>query len=114
LNENSNGGFSLEVSREAGKIGGKNQSREDKVRGGKIGNREGKSTGGKIGGKNGSRDDKVRAGRNGNREGKSSGGKISSSQKWKCLVTGFVTNPGNLTRYQRAKGIDTNQRIRVK
>ena len=137
LNENSVGGFSLDAnskggknqSREdkvrAGKIGGKNGSREDKVRagksgsredkarGGKIGNREGKSRGGKIGGKNGSREDKVRAGKNGNRGGKSRGGKTTTSQKWKCLVTGFVTNPGNLTRYQRARGINTNQRIRI-
>ena len=113
LNENSVGGFSLDASSKGGKIGGKNQSREDKARGGKIGNREGKSRGGKIGGKNGSREDKVRAGKNGNREGKSSGGKTTTSQKWKCLVTGFVTNPGNLTRYQRARGINTNQRIRI-
>jgi hypothetical protein len=36
-----------------------------------------------------------------------------NSQKWKCLETGFITNPGNLTQYQRARGIDTSKRIRV-
>jgi hypothetical protein len=41
------------------------------------------------------------------------GGKKSSSQKWKCLETGFITNPGNLTKYQRARGIDTSKRVRI-
>ena len=41
------------------------------------------------------------------------GGKASASQRWKCLETGFITNPGNLTQYQRARGIDTSQRVRV-
>jgi hypothetical protein len=37
----------------------------------------------------------------------------SSYQKWKCLETGFITNAGNLTKYQKARGIDTSQRIRL-
>jgi hypothetical protein len=41
------------------------------------------------------------------------GGKISGNQKWKCLETGFTTNAGNLTKYQRARGIDTSKRIRL-
>ena len=41
------------------------------------------------------------------------GGKAVSSQKWMCLETGFVTNAGNLTKYQRARGIDTSKRKRV-
>ncbi len=41
------------------------------------------------------------------------GGKMSCSQKWKCLETGFVSNAGNLAKYQRARGIDTSKRIRV-
>lgn len=40
-------------------------------------------------------------------------GKISCSQKWQCLETGFVTNPGNLTKYQKARGIDVAKRIRI-
>ncbi len=101
LNEHSNGGFSLAASSK----GGQTQSREDKVKGGKNGNREGKSRGGKIGGKIG------------NREGKSRGGKIGAkelnSQKWKCLVTGHISNPGALSRYQKARGIDTSLREKV-
>jgi hypothetical protein len=36
-----------------------------------------------------------------------------NSQKWMCLVTGHVSNPGSLTRYQKARGIDTKMRIRL-
>jgi hypothetical protein len=45
--------------------------------------------------------------------GGSKGGKKSSSQKWKCLETGYVSNSGALSRYQRARGIDTSKRIRL-
>jgi hypothetical protein len=41
------------------------------------------------------------------------GAKTTNSQKWKCLETGFITSPGNLTQYQRARGIDTSKRIRI-
>jgi len=44
----------------------------------------------------------------------SKGGKVVSSQKWMCLETGFITNAGNLAKYQRARGIDTSKRQRVK
>ncbi len=41
------------------------------------------------------------------------GGKSVSSQKWKCTVTGFVSTPGPLTRYQVKRGIDPSNRIRI-
>jgi hypothetical protein len=41
------------------------------------------------------------------------GAKNTNSQKWECLETGFITNPGNLTKYQKAKGIDTSKRKRI-
>ena len=41
------------------------------------------------------------------------GGKVTSSQKWKCLVTGHVSTPGPLSRYQNARGIDTSLRKRI-
>lgn len=41
------------------------------------------------------------------------GAKITLSQKWMCLETGFIGNPGNVTLYQRARGIDTSKRIRL-
>jgi hypothetical protein len=37
----------------------------------------------------------------------------TNSQKWKCLETGFITNPGALTRYQKSKGIDTSKREKI-
>jgi hypothetical protein len=40
-------------------------------------------------------------------------GRKSCSQKWKCLETEFVANPGNLAKYQKARGIDKSMRIRV-
>jgi general stress protein YciG len=40
-------------------------------------------------------------------------GKAVCSQKWQCTKTGFVANPGNLSQYQRARGIDTSNRIRI-
>jgi hypothetical protein len=39
--------------------------------------------------------------------------KALNSQRWQCLVTGFVANPGNLSRYQRARGIDTSLRVKL-
>ena len=36
-----------------------------------------------------------------------------SNQKWQCTVTGFISSPGSLSRYQKARGIDTSNRIRI-
>ena len=36
-----------------------------------------------------------------------------NSQKWMCLETGFVTNAGALTSYQKKRGIDTSKRVRI-
>ena len=47
------------------------------------------------------------------KEIKSEIAKSTNSQKWKCLETGFITNPGSLSRYQRARGIDTSKRVRI-
>lgn len=43
----------------------------------------------------------------------SMGGKAINSQKWMCLETGYITSPGPLTSYQRARGIDTSKRKRI-
>ncbi len=40
------------------------------------------------------------------------GGKTTSAQKWICLETGFVANAGNLTQYQKRRGIDTSKNNR--
>ena len=41
------------------------------------------------------------------------GSKNTNSQKWQCLETGFISNSGALTWYQRKRGIDTSNRIRL-
>jgi hypothetical protein len=69
----------------AGKKGVRNQPREAKVLGGKLG--------GVKGGPKGSRN--------------------TNSQKWECTVTGFVSTPGPLSRYQKARGIDPSNRIQI-
>lgn len=35
------------------------------------------------------------------------------AQRWRCLMTGYVTTPAPLSRYQKARGIDTSLRERV-
>jgi hypothetical protein len=39
--------------------------------------------------------------------------KKAAAQKWLCLETGFITNAGNLTQYQRARNINTSKRVRL-
>ena len=45
------------------------------------------------------------------------GGKISGknvgNQKWICIQTGYISNPGGLSRYQKKRGIDTSKRKRI-
>jgi hypothetical protein len=41
------------------------------------------------------------------------GGPKTAAQRWMCTVTGFITNAGSLTGYQRKRGIDTSNRIRL-
>ena len=46
-------------------------------------------------------------------EQRSENAKKANSIKFQCTETGFITNPANLSRYQRARGIDTSKRIRL-
>jgi hypothetical protein len=41
------------------------------------------------------------------------GSKNTNSQKWECTETGYVANPGNLSKYQKRNGIDTSKRRRI-
>ena len=41
------------------------------------------------------------------------GGSKSGKQKWECLETGYIANPGNLSKYQKRNGIDTSKRKRI-
>lgn len=40
--------------------------------------------------------------------------KKTNSQRWQCLVTGHISTPGPLTRYQVARGIDPKNRQLLK
>ena len=41
------------------------------------------------------------------------GAKKTNSQRWQCLVTGYVSNSGGLSCYQKKRGIDTNLRVQI-
>ena len=113
LNEAYSGVKSIETCRKAGRIGGK------------LGNREGKRESGVQ-----SRDNKTGFHAPGvaslggsttvkrhpdhfHKAGKK-GAEVQHSQIWRCLVTGYETTPAPLSRYQKARGIDTSLRERVK
>ena len=49
---------------------------------------------------------------NGKKGGKKSS-KNTNSQKWMCLVTGYITTSGPLTHYQKRRGIDVTFRKRI-
>lgn len=36
-----------------------------------------------------------------------------NSQKWKCLVTGHISTPGGLSRWQNVRGIDLKKRVQI-
>ncbi len=54
------------------------------------------------------------AGKKGGSKSGSKNCKNLNSQKWMCLETGYITNPGALTSYQKKRGIDTSKRKRIK
>ena len=51
------------------------------------------------------------------KEAERKGGSVTASklnnQKWMCLETGYITTPGPLIKYQKARGIDTSKRRRI-
>jgi hypothetical protein len=60
------------------------------------------SLGGKVGGKT-----------QGRKNAESGFLKKLNLQKWKCTVTGKVTTAGALSNFQRKRGIDTSNRIKL-
>jgi hypothetical protein len=82
-------------------------TKEQKSEAGKIG--------GKMGGKKGGKTTKERkVGICGlSKEQRKENVKITNSQKWMCLETGYITNPGALSTYQKNRGIDTSKRVKI-
>jgi hypothetical protein len=46
-------------------------------------------------------------------EQRSKGARVTSSQRWQCTQTGHISNAGGLSTYQKARGIDTSNRVRL-
>ena len=143
LNEHCGGNYSLEVRRKGGKLTGKingqrayenktgiyRMTQEQKIESRRKGGKKSKENGtglfkltldqrkefGRKGGKkskeNGTGFFKLPLDQR--KENSRKGGKNTKSQKWQCTVTGHVSNAGALSRYQKARGIDTSNRIRI-
>jgi len=143
LNESCGGKISLEVLRETGKItnqlgvGIHGLTKKELSENGKKGSKRAKEL--KVGIFALTREQLSENGRKGNKEGKRESGKNAAaknkkngvgifaltreqlsettkklnSQKWMCLETGYITNSGALSMYQRARGIDTSKRKRI-
>lgn len=101
-------------SKETRRKGGKTQGKRNVESGllDSIRTKENCSKGGKIGGKIAFESGHLE--RICNFEIRSRGGVSSSSQRWKCLITGHISNAGPLTKYQKARGIDPSLRERIK
>lgn len=53
------------------------------------------------------------AARPGVKEAQTKGAKTQHAQRWRCLVTNYISSPCGLSRYQGVRGIDTSLRVRV-
>jgi hypothetical protein len=58
-------------------------------------------------------EEKSNAGKVGGKLGGKFGSKNTNSQKWICLETGFISNPGALSVYQKNRNIDIKKRKRL-
>jgi hypothetical protein len=87
------------IGRKGGILGAKNQTREDKKKGGDKCKKD------KLGMfALTEEENKIKSQR---------GASTTNSQAWKCLVTGKESTAAGLARWQRARGIDTRLRKRV-
>jgi hypothetical protein len=55
----------------------------------------------------------IRAAKAQSRELKQKAAAAQHAQKWQCTVTGYISTAAGLSHYQRHKGINTSNRIRV-
>jgi hypothetical protein len=112
LNEAYSGIKSIEACRKAGKIGGKLGNKEGKRKGGEQAKKDKKGFHAPGMASIGGTTTKQRHPNLASESGKL-GAVIQHSQVWRCLVTGFETTPAPLSRYQKARGIDTSLRERI-
>ena len=106
-----NGKKGIETHKKLG-IGYVGMSFEERSRNGKKGGKTNKEN--KTGLFSMTSEDLSIAGKKGGKIGGVKGAKKQHKQKWKCLITGHISTPCGLSSYQKARGIDTSMRIRVK
>ena len=135
LNENCGGLVSIDICREAGKIGAEKVKllgigihslpKEKTIENAKKGGILSKNL--KIGVHGRSKDKMTEDGKRGAQRVKELGigiyaltpeqrkeiTKKTNLQKWMCLETGFITGAAPLSNYQKARGIDTSKRKRI-
>jgi len=113
--------FTKEQLSEYGKIGGKSVSLETRKKSQETHKRNG------TGFYNLSPEERLKRSKNGGNRAKELGsgihsqtleekqelGRKTSSQKWMCTETKYVSTPAGLSVYQNARGIDTSNRIRI-
>ena len=105
LNEHCGGRISLNVLREIGRrcyelsLGAHALSKEERIENGKKGTQKQKELGVGLYALT--------------KEERSEISKKANSQVWECTVTGHRSNAGGLSTYQKKRGIDTKNRIRI-
>ena len=111
LNEHSNACFSIAAS----KLGAAAQPREVRQANGRKAGAYGVAN--KVGAHGRSREEMQKTARENfskqTLEQKRINAQKQHSQRWQCLVTGYITTPGPLSRYQKSRGIDTSLRVKL-
>ena len=85
------------------KVGVHGRTKEQKMEDGKIGGNKAKELG--LGIHALTLEERAELGKKGSKK--------TNAQKWICLETGYVSNSGALSNYQKARGIDTSKRKRI-
>jgi general stress protein YciG len=111
---------------EAGKLGGKISGKKVYVMGVGIHaqTKEERINNGKLGGKiSGKKAYELKIGVHGRtpeemsehgKKGGKAASKVTNAQRWQCTITGYVSTSGGLSSYQKARGVHTSNRIRIK
>lgn len=126
LNESCGGKISLEVSRKVGREYGKiygnltydrktgvhGRSKEKMVDDARKAGKRSYELG--VGVFNRTPEEHSAASRKGGKIGGKKGGKSVNLQRWQCTITGYISTPSGLFKYQKSRGIETTNRIRIK
>lgn len=111
LEQKSKGGKKAVAQNKEFKIGIFSMSTEELSAAGKIGGKRSAEL--KVGVHGRTREQMIEDGKKVPKSVRIRAGKTTGSQRWMCLETNYITTPGALTHYQRARDIDTSKRVRV-